>query len=271
MTGERFIWDYWHVPSQYTLLRTPAYEFFPAQEYRRFHEALVRWGRENLGCHDVSPTWLSCYVDGCKQGVHADAPHGPWAFVFSITDFASKKFTGGETFLFRESALDYWNRHDLYSPEGTERRQLIEHIEPRFNRLVVFDPRIPHGVTEVRGPHDVCEGRLVIHGWFVNPKPFVVGPLPFSSLTRELKRLEKWMTDSNVLQDVGQGLLSVRFRVQPSGRVSDVRVLCNSLQGGDAGRSALLQTSLQARIQEMCFKAAKSASTVVLPFTFTTG
>ena len=62
--AERFVWDYWHVPGQYTVLRTPAYAFFPPRIYRRFHEELVWWGRRTLGCHDVSPPWLSVYVEG---------------------------------------------------------------------------------------------------------------------------------------------------------------------------------------------------------------
>jgi len=41
----------------------------------------------------------------------------------------------------------------------------------------VFDPRIPHGVRTVTGTHDPREGRLVIHGWFVQPRPFIRGPL----------------------------------------------------------------------------------------------
>ena len=29
----RFVWDYWHVPDQYTLLRTPAADYFPKEQY----------------------------------------------------------------------------------------------------------------------------------------------------------------------------------------------------------------------------------------------
>jgi DNA-binding FadR family transcriptional regulator len=84
-TADRFVWDYWHIPDQYTLLRTPAHQFFPRAHYRKFHERLVWWGRRTLGCHDVSMPWLSLYVEGCRQELHADLPHGPWAFVFSLT------------------------------------------------------------------------------------------------------------------------------------------------------------------------------------------
>src|SRR3989344_1140856 len=96
VTGERFVWDYGHVPGRYTHLRTPAYDFFPRSLYENFHNQLVWWGRRNLGCHDITPSWLSCYVDGCEQRLHADLPHGPWAFVFSLTPWTSRKFAGGE-------------------------------------------------------------------------------------------------------------------------------------------------------------------------------
>ena len=66
-TGERFVWDYWHVPDQYTLLRTPADQFFPEEQYQQLEDALLDYGEEHLGCRGISPVWLSYYVDGCRQ------------------------------------------------------------------------------------------------------------------------------------------------------------------------------------------------------------
>ena len=51
----------------------------------------------------------------------------------------------------------------------------VELVEPRFNRMTVFDPRLPHGVPVVEGTHDPREGRLVLHGWFNEPSPFFSG------------------------------------------------------------------------------------------------
>ena len=84
--GDRFVWDWWHVPGQYTALRTPAWTYFPKKVYEAFHRRLVEWGRKTLGCHDISPPWLSLYIDGCRQELHGDLPHGPWAFVYSLTN-----------------------------------------------------------------------------------------------------------------------------------------------------------------------------------------
>jgi len=77
----------------------------------------VHWGRATLGCHDVSPPWLSLYVEGCRQELHGDLPHGPWAFVFSLTNWRQRTFRGGETLLVRDEVLDFW--HDFASVRGS--------------------------------------------------------------------------------------------------------------------------------------------------------
>ena len=50
-------------------------------------------------------------------------------------------------------------------------------VEPRFNRLTVFDGRYPHGVRPVEGTRDPLKARLVLHGWFTDPTPFFEGVL----------------------------------------------------------------------------------------------
>ena len=75
LTAERFVWDYWHVPDQYTLLRTPADQFFPEEAYQQLEDALLEYGEEQLGCRGMSPVWLSYYVDGCRQVALTDVLH----------------------------------------------------------------------------------------------------------------------------------------------------------------------------------------------------
>ena len=69
-------------------------------------DALTQYGQETLGCRTISPPWLSFYIDGCEQQVHADVypnpnpnpspnpnpnqvhadvPQGPLAYVLSLT------------------------------------------------------------------------------------------------------------------------------------------------------------------------------------------
>ena len=68
----RFVWDYWHVPGQYTLHRTQAANYFSPDEFDALTDALTQYGQERLGCRTISPPWLSFYIDGCEQQVHGD-------------------------------------------------------------------------------------------------------------------------------------------------------------------------------------------------------
>jgi hypothetical protein len=219
----------------------------------------------------VSPTWLSCYVDGCEQKLHADIPHGPWAFVYSLTPWTKRRFRGGETLLMREEILDYWAHAG--ERRGLEENGIFNAIEPRFGRLVVFDPRVPHGVRRVEGAKSVVEGRLVIHGWFVNPRPFVEGPLPTRELT---SRIHDWtgLLDQ-VFTKIGgmDGVLSLRFQVKPSGEVSSIKVLTNSLKSVAHETQApnLLRKFIVQEVAKTKFSRLGQVSQVTIPFLFSAG
>ena len=131
-TSDRFCWDNWYVPYQYSLLRTPAASFFPPALYDRLEDALCEWGERRLGCRGVSPIWLSYYIDGCHQELHTDAPHGPWAFVLSLTKWEDREFKGGETMVLQPQVLEYWR--DFDASHGLEMPQLVSFIESRFGR-----------------------------------------------------------------------------------------------------------------------------------------
>lgn len=267
-TGDRFVWDLWNVPGQYTALRTPAWEYFPKKLYDAFHQRLVWWGRRTLGCHDVSPPWLSCYVNGCEQRLHGDLPHGPLAFVFSLTRWNRRTFRGGETLLLKDEVLDFWS--GFQSTRAVEEPEVLEEVPAKFNRLVTFDPRIPHGVRRVEGSMDPTEGRLVIHGWFVQPRPFIEGPLhpealgeAISSVTGALGPL---LEDGLPLA----GLLSMGFSVNRAGEVRNLRVLADTTrtpEGSGAGRKRVLAT-VKKQLQAFRFPKGRAESQITLPLVF---
>lgn len=259
---QRFVWDYWHVPEQYTLVRTPAYHYFPQKLYMPFHKELVLWGRQNLGCWDISPPWLSYYVEGCEQSLHADIPHGPWAFVLSLS--MKRGFRGGETLLLKESVLQYWRGRGA----GNELHDLVDLIEPKFNRLVVFDGRIPHGVRRVAGTHDPREARLVLHGWFSNPKTYIEGGLPGRVVERRLNEAFARVADLVTAGDPVWGTLALRLRVSPAGRVTAAKYLTMSVRdrNGELPRELLLEILHVYRALE--FPHARAATHIVLPLLF---
>ncbi len=266
--ADRFVWDYWHVPDQYTLLRTPAWEYFPEALYRRFHEALVLWGRRTLGCWDVSPPWLSCYVEGCQQHLHSDVPHGPWAWVYSLTP-GRPKFSGGETELLRPEVLDYWPH--FTDAADRELSSFVTRIPARFNRLVVFDPRFPHGVTRVSGTHDPREGRLVVHGWFTEPRPFVEGGHAAAAVDRVLEDAVPALGEAVGAEEGPlHGMLSVRLDLARDGSVTRARTLADTLvclSAPGTAEAAAARRVLRT-LRGLRFGRGRAPSEVTLPLLF---
>jgi hypothetical protein len=230
-----------------------------------------------LGCHDVSPPWMSAYIEGCRQELHADLPHGPWAFVYSLSP--SKTFKGGETLLLREEILSFWENSRVFNQDnrasqGLELNQVVERIEPIQNRLVVFDPRIPHGVSRVSGARDLLEARLVIHGWFVSPRPFIDctrGDLSERELSVKLDGLLEQLNRFFMLPENRglqvQGMASFGFRIQ-GGKPTRLKLLVHSLRSSlQAPNSALLEL-IFSQLSLWRFKQKADGVRVTLPIVF---
>jgi hypothetical protein len=264
--SDRFVWDFWHVPDQYTLVRTPADHFFPAAAYRDFLKRLTAWGRNTLGCSALTPPWLSYYIEGCEQKLHSDVPHGPWAFVYSLTP-PKPAFRGGETLLLRPEVLDYWR--GFRDSGDRELSSFVERVAPRFNRLVVFDPRLPHGVTPVTGTMDPREARLVVHGWFTEPKPCLEGSLSAAKAAPILDEAVERFIDAMSGLGEWHGIVSVRISVLASGD-SSARVLADTLvpvgQGG--GESARVRRLIRKYFSGLRFPGAKGKTEITLPLLF---
>ena len=264
--SDRFVWDYWHIPKQYTLLRTPAYHFFPPPLYRSIHESLVNWGRQNLGCHDISLPWLSCYVEGCRQELHGDLPHGPWAFVFSLTPWKSRRFSGGETTLLKPEVLNFWS--NFRNSRGMELDDISIQIPPHFNALTVFDPRIPHGVRPVHGVHDPRQGRLVIHGWFVQPRPFIRGHLSRNQVDRGLIPLHEAMADQLAQLEPVTGTLPFRLQIAPNGSVRRVSWMPHTLRSAHPEAAATILKTTSDVVKDLKFARVQGATTATVPLIF---
>lgn len=71
VTDARFCWDYWHVPGQYTQIRTPAQDYFNETDFSALEAGLLDFGKEKLGCVGMTPIWLSYYVSAFPRGHRA--------------------------------------------------------------------------------------------------------------------------------------------------------------------------------------------------------
>jgi hypothetical protein len=271
---DRFVWDLWCVPGQYTQLRTPAHDFFESGKlFAEVESALLDWGRTELGVSALSPLWLSLYVAGCGQELHADVPHGPWAFVLSLSP-KERRFSGGETFILQPHVLDLWR--GFQAGAVTEEQQLATRVAPEFNRLTVFDARFPHGVTRVDGTMDPMHGRLVLHGWFLEPTPFFEGALSeedaTDALSSALEPLFGALADDEQAP-LANGVLVVRIHINAGGGVTDIRALSDTLRPhpgcGDIDEArAVLLALVQQHLQPARFPTAPGASSITMPLVF---
>ncbi len=265
--SKRFVWDYWYFEDQYHLIRTPAFHYFEKKIYSEFHSNLVQWGRENLGCHDISPPWLSYYVDGCFQNLHSDVPHGPWAFVYSLTQ-NTENFRGGETLILKPDVLNYWP--GFQDQNDREYRSFVDRIPAKFNQLTIFDPRFPHGVTEVKGTRDPLKSRIVMHGWFVEPRPYVVGGL---TTAQTQKALNPAFSELNtILSQVESlhGTLSLRISVTAAGAVNSYKLVSNTVLSiyGNSSEENYLQKNLKQIFSNLKFPKSKTSSKMTIPLLF---
>lgn len=153
------VWNYWHVPDMYTYLRTLPGKVIPAPLLSSFFERLSAWTRTHLGCVP-SDTHLSLYVDGCRQELHNDALNGRYGYVYSLTRWRERRFSGGETMVLKPGALG----QSMAGGTAMAGTSFYDLIPAEFNQLLVFDDRLPHAVRQVNGPMDPLHGRLVLHG-----------------------------------------------------------------------------------------------------------
>ena len=292
--AERFCWDYWHVENQYTQLRTPAKEYYYEGEilnefYAKFEEELLKYARENLALSNFTPIWMSCYVDGMGQELHADVPHGPLAFVFSLTknfddsdddkssspSKSGRYFRGGETTILRPERANYWQSFD--PTEIVERTQLFEEIEPKFNRLTIFDPRLPHGVREVKGTKDVSKGRLVLNGWFNEPTISCQGGLTIEDVGKVLDAKLDLLYEELETLPAMIGFAALRMEIEAeTGNVDSISwgadTVAPALSLRDPNevtetRDVVLAT-IAGMMSECVFPSSKEKSSICVPFVF---
>jgi len=269
--SKRFVWDYWQVKNQYCQMRTPAYHYFPEKIYYPFHERLVKWGRENLGCHDVSPPWLSYYVHGHYQNLHSDMPHGPWAFVYSLSPH-QPKFEGGQTLLMKDSVLNFWSTLGAHRAEH-EMSEFFHEVNPDYGQLLIFDSRIPHAVKEVRNILDPLDARLVIHGWFVEPRPYVVGGLKTNQVAKVMDQwlplLQDWLYEQPSLH----GCLTVKMRISVSGQVTGLDFQTDTVRQVQTNPDIEMKRNLfwnfvRKSLLNLKFPKSSKTSQVVIPLLF---
>ena len=254
------IWNYWYVPGLYTYLRTNPQKLMPRALIDAFHARLTGWANRRLGLGHVTWPYLSLYVDGCGQGIHNDSTNGRFGYVYSLTRDA-RHSRGGQTIVFKEG--DPFRGRLTRADAGSG---LYDLIEPDFNRLVLFDDRMPHGVQRIEGSMDPLDGRLVLHGHISEGDAVFVGPVsPEAVRAAVAPGIEAAVDAHAAAEDSHHGPLVLRIEIAADGRVSAVQVLVDRVARTDGGDPRPLTDDIIANIAAIRLPPASERSLVTLP------
>lgn len=220
--AQHFVWNYWHVPGRYTYLRAELPTIVGRDLGDRFMKHLTTWSLLRYGLKPRLP-WLSLYINGCEQQLHNDADNGRLAYVFSLTRWDQRRFSGGETLLLRRQAFDGERQ-----TKPAYFSDLMDAVPANFNWLVLFDDRLPHGVSRVSGTMAPREGRLVVHGHLFDVEPLLIGVLPQDALSAAGPELTRDF--DRIAAEAGtdlHGVVTFRADIAKTGAASGVRVLAD--------------------------------------------
>lgn len=264
------IWNYWYVPEQYTYLRASPGRLFSPDLLARFVAHVERFARETYGFTKVYYPYLSLYVAGCRQGLHNDAKNGRLGYVYSLTRWKERNFQGGETVIMPEQS--YFNSGRLLQPQaGASLHELVPSL---FNQMLVFDDRLPHAVQRIEGTMEPTQGRVVLHGHFVEGPPHVDGHLMPEQIEETLRVIR---TDLDAyVQDAGRGLAgaaNLRLTLGADGTVQNVATLFDRLMpfGRDAADPDEAAGAVERFFRAVQFPAAGGESRVTLSVPFGAG
>jgi hypothetical protein len=259
----RHVWDYRFVAGREATLRTRPERVIEWQRVAAFHQTLREWSARHLGMADVPDAVLGLYVGGCRQGWRRDPQGGRFAFAYSLTR-NERRTTGGETLVMREG-------DPLRAPFTAPAPELCETIEPRFNRLVICDARLPRSVERVEGSMDPREGCLVLEGYLREGAALVAGALPASAVAGQINEaLGQFSREAEAGLALYQGPLVVRLTIEPSGAVGGCDIMVDRVIHRDPGHAdwEAIRAGLVARLRALKFAAAAGRTVLVQPVIF---
>ncbi len=230
-----------------------------------FHNALRDWSIAMLGMAKVTWPYLSLYVSGCRQNWHNDSVNGRFGFVYSLTR-DERRTIGGETLVRHE--IDPFRAHLARAGAG---RRFFQVVEPRFNRLVIFDDRLPHSVERVDGSMDPVEGRFVLHGHLSEGGTLVQGALsedkiagPLLDVLQQVR--EEWSAEVALYN----GPLILRLTIAATGSIAACEVMVDRVIHPDPGHVEWepLRAKLVGRFEALRFPPAGGETVLIQPLLF---
>ena len=254
------VWNYWYVPNLYTYLRTTPNKVIPRALVERFHSALTAWSWNVLGMGRVTPPFLSLYIPGCSQAFHNDSGNGRFGFVYSLTHNV-RETRGGETLVMHEGDLF---RANLERPQAGH-GGFYEAIAPSFNRLTIFDDRMPHAVQRVDGSMDPREGRFVLHGHISETGPGTRGALTPAEVGTVVEDAANEVLEARTMTAEPHGPVVVRLAIAASGEVQTARLMLDRAAFPDGSSANGLADAIVVAAAQRRFPQRDSPTEAIVP------
>ena len=146
-------------------------------------------------------------------------------------------------------------------------------MEPRFNRLLLVDDRLPHAVERLESSMDPVEGRFVLHGHVSEGGPIIDGALPATAVGGPIgEALRGFREESAATAGLYHGPLVLRLRIDPTGSVAECPALLDRVMHPDPGHADWedVRERLLARLRSVEFPPAAGETVVTLPIAFGT-
>jgi hypothetical protein len=254
------VWNYWHVPGSYTYLRTTPEKVIAKPKVDAFVAALRDWAARNLGLAGVTWPYLSLYVPGCAQGLHNDSTNGRLGYVYSLTR-NERQTIGGETVIVQDR--DLFRTSLDKAGAGTD---LFDLVPPRFNRLTLFDDRLPHAVQRVDGSMDPVEGRFVLHGHISEAGAVTQGALSPQAIQPQIAELTEQLR-AGAAAGV-QGPLVFAVEIGAGGEVQRMRPILDRLASSADVDLDAVRTAVSERVRALKFAPAAEPTRANIPLIF---
>lgn len=255
-------WEYNAVHHLYAHFRALPRSVFPSLLFDAFLDRLHSWCLERLGLVPVFEPKLHLMINGCSLSLHSDFHNGAMGYVYSLTRWDGRKFTGGETLLFRDGIPNY-KRHHVHG------ETLYELIPARFNQLLVFDDRIVHATPRIEGSMDPREGRIALVGHLRATGTRVKGALSAAEARGTIAPCLAALNEKlRAFKDV-QGTITYELRISATGSVESLVVLMNSLivpatGYGASDAVAAVKERIEQALSQLRFSAASDVSRIIV-------
>ena len=138
-------------------------------------------------------------------------------------------------------------------------------IESRFNRLAIFDDRMPHGVNRIEGSMNPVHRRLVLHGHISETGPGVRGALSPEQVGSQVEEAANEALSRFEMRTDPHGPLVVRLSIGADGGVGDARLVLDRLAFPDGQSSEGMAEAVVEAVRKLSFAAADAPTEAVVP------